>query len=371
MSILSEQTSHWIDETAVTTDWVEVRPEEMAPDQEERLAGTKGIGLHFRAWLPHFGTTSTKTKTETRTEVENRDGNQTEAGTVLLVHGYGEHLGRYGRLARQLTRHGFRVGGCDHPGMGRSEGSRMYIDDYATYVDGMMVAHNRLRQGVDPSVPSFVFGHSMGGLVVLLHALDYSDRSPAFAGTVLSGPLLGIGIPVPSWQVKLGNFLIRCAPRFHFPLPIRPNMLSHDEEERHAARTDPHLPGFTTPGWFFATIRAMERAREQATKVNWPTLWMIGGADRVCSPVASREVFDRLTGPDQTVQETPTLVKRYGLSARHRQASGHPTQPPRIPHHHWYEYPGLLHELHRERQADRDRALKDLVTWLRHAKTDA
>ena len=283
------------------------------PDIQTLLTAPDGTPLHYTEWMP---------------KLPHTDGR----ATILLSHGYGEHLGRYGRLARQLTAAGFRVGGCDHRGMGRSGGPRMVIDDYNTYVADLDTAQARLRQGIPDAVPAFVFGHSMGGLVALRHA--QSRNTQAFKGTVLSGPLLGVGFPVPAWQIALGKVLARVAPRYHFPLQMRPELLTHDLDEQQAALADPLMPGFTTPAWFMATNRAMEQGKDQADRVCWPTLWQVGGADQVCSPAASKAVYDLLT-------------------AAHPQAA-----------HTWHLYAGLMHEVYNERLPDREQAFADLSAWL-------
>lgn len=283
------------------------------PDTEDSLTTPDGTLLHYTAWQPDAHSSR-------------------PTATILLSHGYGEHLGRYGRLAQQLTAQGCGVGGCDHRGMGRSGGPRMVINDYDTYVADLDTAHARLRQGVADDIPSFVFGHSMGGLVALRHA--QREHAFPFAGTVLSGPLLGVGFPVPAWQTALGKVLARVAPHYHFPLKLRPELLTHDVEEQQAALNDPLMPGFTTPAWFMATYRAMAQAQCDVAGVHWPTLWQAGGADQVCSPAASKAVYDLLT-------------------------SAHPQIP-----HTWHLYPGLMHEVYNERLPDREQAFADLLTWL-------
>ncbi len=284
-----------------------------AADIETLLTAPDGTPLHYTEWMP---------------DLPHSEGR----ATILLSHGYGEHLGRYGRLARQLTTKGFRVGGCDHRGMGRSGGPRMVIDDYDTYVADLDTAYARLRQGIAGDVPAFVFGHSMGGLVALRHA--QREHAFPFAGTVLSGPLLGVGFPVPAWQAALGKVLARVAPNYHFPLKLRPELLTHDVVEQQAALNDPLMPGFTTPAWFMATYRAMAQAHFDVAGVHWPTLWQAGGADQVCSPTESKTVYDLLT-------------------------SAHPQTT-----HTWHLYPGLMHEVYNERLPDREQVFSDLLVWL-------
>lgn len=284
-----------------------VLPAYPAPDEQETLTASDGTSLHYEAWHP--------------------------AGTpragVLLAHGFGEHVSRYGRLARALNRHGYAVGGADHRGMGRSGGARSHVRDYADYVNDLAVPAARRRQGLPSEAPMFVFGHSMGGLIALLHA----ERCAAqpFAGTLLSGPLLGSEVQAPRWQVEAGKILVRIHPRFRVPVPIQPDILTHDKAEQEIVASDPFTLRFTTLGWFFATVRAMQAGQEERIKIVWPTLWLIPGEDKLCTPAASRRVFERL---------------------------------PNAAQHTWNEYPGLFHEMHNEAPADRDRVTADILAWL-------
>jgi len=106
---------------------------------------------------------------------------------ALLVHGYGEHLGRYQYVARTLEAQGARVFGPDHVGHGLSQGERVLIEDYDAVVDDVhrVAAH---FQQLHPGVPLVVIGHSMGGMIATRYVQRYGDNVRAL---VLSGPLIG------------------------------------------------------------------------------------------------------------------------------------------------------------------------------------
>lgn len=285
----------------------QTHPTPLTPDIETTLTTPDGVSLHYYAWRP----------------------TSRPVGIVLLVHGYGEHLGRYAELARWLNTAGFVVGGCDHRGMGRSDGARGYIPDFTHYVEDLAVPAARLRQEEQDALPCFVYGHSMGGLIALRHA-QLKNTEP-FAGTILSGPLLGVEMPIPGWQVTLGRAFVRSFPKFRVPVPFNPTMLTHDLDEQAAVANDPLGLKHTTLGWFFASGAAMEAAHRDVERLAWPTLWLIPGEDKLCSAATSRAVHTRLS---------------------------------RAELHIWREYPGLFHELHKERRSDRERVFADLVEWL-------
>src|SRR5260221_540994 len=138
----------------------------LAPDLEETLASVDEVSLHYQEWRPSRYGSSLPPR-----------------GAVLLVHGYAESLVRYRRLARALAEEGFVVGGIDQRGMGDSGGERVLVYDYEEYLCDLSVSLSRLRRDLPSELPCFVYGHSMGGLVALLHAAR--RLSEPVAGTIL------------------------------------------------------------------------------------------------------------------------------------------------------------------------------------------
>ena len=289
-------------------------PINFTPAIDETLSALDGVPLRYSEWRPSA----------------HHSGSSRLAGAVLLVHGYAESLTRYRWLAQSLAEEGFVVGGSDQRGMGDSGGERVLIYDYEEYLHDLDISLTRLRRDLPPDLPCFVYGHSMGGLIALLHAAR--RQSDPVAGTILSGPLLGVAMPIPGWQVTLGRLAVRSFPRLRVPTRLDTNLLTQDEADRAALAADKQRIRFVTLSWFFASGRAMEEAKKEAARIVWPTLWLIGGDDRICCAETSRRIFQSL--PD------------FG-------------------DHLWREYPGLYHEVHNERETDRRRVLSDLLDWLR------
>ena len=111
---------------------------------------------------------------------------------VVLVHGYGEHIGRYEHLAQALTARGSTVVGPDHIGHGRSLGERALVESFEPIVDDL----HAVVQAERGDLPVVMVGHSMGGLI----AIRYAQRHRAdLAGLVLSGPAVGLGPVMRQW----------------------------------------------------------------------------------------------------------------------------------------------------------------------------
>jgi len=201
---------------------------------------------------------------------------------VLLVHGIGEHAGRYRRVAERLNDWGFAVRAADHYGHGASSGARgglpsvmRLADDLALVVDDTRRAH--------PGLPLVLLGHSLGGLVAASFVARAVRKVDAL---VLSSPGLDPGLGV--FQKFLIALLSRVAPDLRVGNGLDDNYLSHDPAVVLAYRGDPLC--HDRVGARLARFLADEGAVVQAAAPQWqvPTLLIYAGDDRLVKPVASR-----------------------------------------------------------------------------------
>lgn len=245
-------------------------------------------------------------------------------GAVLLVHGLGEHSGRYMHLAAWFNRRGYAVRGYDQRGHGRTPGQRgalRHADDLLTDLTAVYRAYAR-----DLSGAPLLLGHSMGGLVALRTVLDDRVAPPAL---VLSSPALRSW--EPSWRIHLARMLARVAPR----LPLRNHppsaKASHDPRVVAAYLDDPLRSGWITPRLADFIFRAGTACIADAARLTQPTLLLAAGDDDLVDPEGSRE-FSRLATP------TGRLTTRF--------------------------FPTLYHELFNEAEPWRGQVLAQLEDWL-------
>ncbi|WP_329906968.1 lysophospholipase [Serratia quinivorans] len=211
---------------------------------------------------------------------------------ALLVHGYGEHLGRYQYVARTLEAQGARVFGPDHLGHGLSQGERVLIEDYDAVVDDVhrVVEHFK---ALHPDLPLVVIGHSMGGMIATRYVQRYGDNLRAL---VLSGPLIGE-------RTQISDLLE--LPKIPDE-PLDTATLSRDPAVGIAYQADPlvwHGP-FKRP-----TLHAMQ---QMLAKINagpgfgtLPTLWIHGDDDRLVLMAQSLTAINLLKGNDFEVMINP------------------------------------------------------------------
>src|SRR5919206_2010216 len=111
---------------------------------------------------------------------------------VVLVHGYGEHIGRYEHVAEALAARGSTVVGPDHVGHGRSAGERALVESFEPVVDDL----HAVVQAERGDLPVVMVGHSMGGLIAIRYAQRHRED---LAGLVLSGPAVGLSPVIEGW----------------------------------------------------------------------------------------------------------------------------------------------------------------------------
>lgn len=211
---------------------------------------------------------------------------------ALLVHGYGEHSGRYAELADVLAAHGAAVFAPDHAGHGRSAGERVVVEDFEDVVDDVHSAAE-LARSARPGLPLVVVGHSMGGLIAARYAQRHGAR---LAALVLSGPVIGV------WELPA-----RLLAHEEIPdVPVSPAALSRDPDVGAAYAADPLVwHGPMKRPTLEAFERTLKTVAEEGDVGPLPVLWLHGGDDRLVPPAGSRVGVERLTAGAHTERIYP------------------------------------------------------------------
>lgn len=206
-----------------------------------------------------------------------------QRGTVLIVHGLGEHAGRYDGVARRLNRWGFAVRGYDHYGHGDSGGERGALPTESRLVDDLGDIVESTRQRMDAGLPLIVLGHSMGGLVAACLAALGQVR---IDGLVLSSPALDAGFSTV--QKVLIATLPRVAPNMIVANGIDPGHISRDPAVVAAYRADPRVHDRISARLARFIADAGPSVIAHAAQWSVPTLLMFAGKDKLVSPAGSR-----------------------------------------------------------------------------------
>lgn len=243
---------------------------------------------------------------------------------VLLVHGLGEHSGRYAHVANALVDAGHAVHAFDHRGHGRSSGKRAFVRSYDEFLRDLhqfrgMVASEHA------GTPLFLLGHSMGGNIAMGYVLG--DQH-GLAGLVLSGPALAVGDDFSPVQLKVLGVIAKVAPGLR-PQGLSADAISRDPDVVAAYRNDPLVhTGKISAGLGAALIGAMRSFPDRYEQLRLPILVLHGTDDQLADVAGSRGLEAKATNAELTA--------------------------------HYYD--GLYHEVFNE--PEQDRVLADLTSWL-------
>lgn len=220
---------------------------------------------------------------------------------VVILHGYGEHSGRYLHVVDALVQCGFAVLRYDMRGHGRSGGRRGFVDAFGDYLEDLerMLAVGRRSA---PGRPIYLLAHSHGGLVALRRLVDRDDD---IAGAVLSAPYVAAFRPPPRAAVMAIHAVGRVLPRLRIPFGRHVERLTHDPAMQAEAERDPLRTPVATPRWYGEMRAAQELVERRAAKLGLPLLVLLAGADTVTSSASVERAFERTESDDVTVITYP------------------------------------------------------------------
>lgn len=233
--------------------------------QDHTLAGADGVALRWREWPCAQA-----------------------RGTVGVVHGLGEHIGRYEAVAQRLNAWGWRVVGHDQRGHGRSGGAHGALPRPDAFLQdlGWMITAARGQSGQ----PFVLLGHSMGGLIAARFVAEGLQPQPAawwqaVDALVLSSPAFDLGMNVG--QKLLLAVLGRLAPNLAVGNGLKPAWLSRDQQVVRDYASDALVHDRVTPALVRFMLAAGEEVHRCAPQWRLPTLLMFAGADRCVAPAGS------------------------------------------------------------------------------------
>jgi alpha-beta hydrolase superfamily lysophospholipase len=227
---------------------------------------------------------------------------------VAILHGVGEHGGRYAALASELVaRARCTVVALDMPGHGDAPGARGDMPSWIAVRDQVVpcaftAMRGLLEQLMD--LPHILFGHSMGGVLALDFALAHPKELHAL---VLSAPALKSEMP-PWWKLALANVARATAPSTGFPHGLDLSGLSRDPDVKRLYDEDTRVHGKISPRLYFAFNEARQRCMREARNLQVPTLLLQGMADRVVDP---RGALEFAAAAPHGMVRFETLAERY------------------------------------------------------------
>jgi alpha-beta hydrolase superfamily lysophospholipase len=207
-------------------------------------------------------------------------------GMINLIHGLGEHSGRYARWAALFVQAGYGMLVADLPGHGRTEGRKAHVKNYQVLLNQIELT---LRKSEDlfPGVPRILYGHSMGGNIAINYAIA---RDAPIKALIATSPWLRLTFSVTPLEMAFGKIMNSLLPGVRFQRKgTRTEVLSHDPEHWEDVRNDPLNHGMITARYFSIIQQHGEYAMRHVYKINKPFLLMHGSDDQITSPKASED----------------------------------------------------------------------------------
>jgi len=219
--------------------------------------------------------------------------------TVALLHGLAEHAGRYAALAGRLNGAGIELVAIDLRGHGHAPGKRAYVKRFDDY---LLDAQALVDAAAQSCAPLFLMGHSMGGAIAALHAIERLAASGRrLSGLILSSPALAPGRDVPRWMLAASQIISRLYPGFP-AMKIDPALLSRLQPVVNANRNDPLVHHDAIPARTGAELLlAMARIERGRANLCMPLLVYHGTADKLTEPDGSRAFGEHAGSPDKTL----------------------------------------------------------------------
>lgn len=209
---------------------------------------------------------------------------------ICIVHGIGEHSKRYDAWARRFCEKGYVVYSVDLRGHGHSEGKRGHIKHLHNYLDDINAMVRRAKRERD-GLPLFIYGHSMGGNLVLNFLLE---KRRDFKGAIITSPWLKLVDPPPLAFRKAALFLDKIWPRLTFHSGIRSSQLTSDESMQAEADEDELMHGKISLRLFNELDRASREPLRKAARFSIPLFFSHGTSDQITDINATRELVDTI-----------------------------------------------------------------------------
>jgi len=224
--------------------------------------------------------------------------NKNTARWMIIVHGHGEHSGRYEKFAEILRDEGVSIASYDARGTGRSEGREVYVNTFEEYIQDLTTFVEFARNRWSIKERFVLFGHSLGGLAALHWALRHPETIQTL---ILSSPCLGLRIPA---HLSILNKTLNCiAPFYVYKDPVYPPYLSHDLEEVERYKNDPYVKRKITVRLLDEMINyAAKIQKMQHMTLQCPFYVLMAGKEKVVNPAVTLKIYDRVSAPRKNLR---------------------------------------------------------------------
>ena len=244
--------------------------------QEGYLKSNRTTNVYYQYWLPE----------------------DKPKAILMVAHGLAEHSGRYMNLVNHFVPLGYGVYGIDHIGHGKSEGKRVYVEQFQDFTKTLKIYFDSIREK-QPETPIFLIGHSMGGLIGAAYLLEHQDD---LSGAVLSGPAIKIPENISQIAIRAGKIFSVLMPKLGVA-PLVIEGISRDPAVVEAYINDPLVyTGKITARLAAELLKTMHHVTEHAAKIQLPIMIAQGSEDSLVDPVGAQLLYDLVGSGDKVIK---------------------------------------------------------------------
>lgn len=224
---------------------------------------------------------------------------------VAIIHGYGDHAGRYKRTIDALTKEGFAVHAFDYRGHGQADGRRGHCDRFSDMLSDLELFLNKVK-GKLGGKKLFVFAHSHGGLMITHHLKHHG--ADGISGVILSNPYLKLALVPPALKVFAAKAVGKIIPWLPTPTGLTAKDLTRDLEIQAEIEKDKLYGRNATPRWFVESSKAQLEALTYGGALQLPVYLLLGEKDGIASVPANKQFFDSIGSSDKRLKEYPGML---------------------------------------------------------------
>jgi len=207
---------------------------------------------------------------------------------IGIVHGLGEHGGRYANVAAYFNAQGYEVFAFDHQGHGRSDGPKGTIQSWESFVAEINTFRAAIEGALNAPHQLILWGHSLGALIVLDYLVSRREAS-TLHGAVVTSPPLKLGNPPPALLRNLASFAAKLAPTLTKSNELKATDLSHDQRVVDTYVSDPNNHDRVSMLLGYEMLSVAKRLLSESQNIPIPMLLMHGDADRICDVAGSHQ----------------------------------------------------------------------------------
>ena len=244
--------------------------------QEGYLKSNRATNVYYQYWLPK----------------------EKPKAILMVAHGLAEHSGRYMNLVNHFVPLGYGVYGIDHMGHGKSEGKRVYVEQFQDFTKTLKTYFDFIREK-QPDTPIFLIGHSMGGLIGAAYLLEHQND---LSGAVLSGPAIKIPENISQIAIIAGKIFSVLMPKLGVA-PLVFEGISRDPAVVQAYINDPLVyTGKITARLAAELFKTMGTVTKHAAKIQLPIMIAQGSEDSLVDPGGAQLLYDLVGSGEKTIK---------------------------------------------------------------------